>query len=161
MSENNQPSVDQIPAELLTLSAEDFENAGLTRPGKVAFKVVAATLEAGQKKTPGPGDKPWPVGAFEILITSRPDREVKGSGERHWERMRLDGHFIKRFKSFMAALGVKTQKGAPVPLVEAVKACNGRSAFGIIQHRTWGSGDNKGIAAEFVNKFGKDFGALA
>jgi len=161
MSENNQPSVDQIPSELLTLTSEQWETAGMTPAGKVGFKIVAATLEAGQKRNPNPGDKPWPVANLEVLITERPDKKVNGKGERHWERMRLDGHFLKRFKALAAAAGIKIQKGSNLSLAEVVKALNGRPAFGTIIHRSWKSGDASGTSAEFANKFGKDFSALA
>jgi hypothetical protein len=155
--QNAQPTVDDIPAEMLNLEAEDWETAGLTRAGKVGFKVEKATLGAGRTRD----GVVFPRAELELVINARPDREVTGKGERHWENIRLDGNFLRKFKGLTTAAGIKIPAGSKLSLQEVIKALNGRPAFGTIQHRKWtGRDGTENTSAELGNRFGKSFSDL-
>lgn len=155
--QNNQPSVEDIPEELLNLSSEQWETAGLTAAGKVGFKIEKAALGAGKTKD----GTIFPRAELELVINARPDREVPGKGERHWENIRLDGSFLRKFKNLALAAGIKVPKGAALSVKEVIKALNGRPAFGTIQHREWkGRDGSTNVSAELGNRFGKSFADL-
>jgi hypothetical protein len=152
-----QVTVADLPAEMLNIDSETWETAGLTRAGKVGFKIEKAVLGAGKMRD----GVVFPRAELELNISSRPDREVGGKGERHWENMRLDGNFLKKFKNLAGAAGIKIPAGAKLSLQEVIKSLNGRPAFGTIQHRTWkGRDGSDNTSAELSNRFGKSFADL-
>ena len=151
------PTLDDLDADLLTMTSERWENAGLTQPGKVGFKIINSKLAAAKDK-----NGVYPRAELEVTINARTDREVNGKGERHWENMRLDGSFLRSFKNLAVAAGIKIQPGSKMPLKEVVAALAGRAAFGSIIHREWtGRGGEKNKSANFGNRFGKSFKELS
>jgi len=151
------PTLDDLDTELLNITSEQWETAGLTQAGKVGFKIITAKLAAAKDK-----NGVYPRAELEITIHSRPDREVTGKGERHWENLRLDGSFLRTFKNLAVAAGIKIQPGSKLALKEVVSALAGRAAFGTITHREWvGRGGEKNISANFASRFGKSFKELS
>lgn len=151
------PTLDDLDSELLNITSEQWETAGLTQAGKVGFKIISSKLAAAKDK-----NGVYPRAELEVTINARPDREVTGKGERHWENMRLDGSFIGVFKKLAVAAGIKIAAGSKTPLKEIVAALAGRAAFGTIIHRPWiGRGGEKNISANFGGRFGKSFKELS
>ncbi len=149
-------TLDDLDKELLNITSEQWETAGLTQAGKVGFKIETATLEAAKDK-----NGVYPRAALEITINARPGREVAGKGERHWENMRLDGSFLRSFKNLAVSAGIKIQPGSKLALKEVVAALAGRAAFGTIMHRDWvGRSGEKNTSANFATRFGKSFKEL-
>lgn len=158
MSEEQQgPTLADLDQDLLNITSEQWETAGLTQAGKVGFKIITATLTAAKDK-----NGVYPRAELEVTINARPNREVTGKGERHWENMRLDGSFLRSFKNLAVAAGIKIQPGSKLALKEVIAALAGRTAFGTILHREWtGRGGEKNIAANFGSRFGKSFKELS
>ena len=142
---------------MLNITSEQWETAGLTQAGKVGFKIMTASLGAAKDK-----NGVYPRAELEVQINARPDREVTGKGERHWENMRLDGSFLRVFKNLATAAGIKIAPGSKTPLKELVSAVAGRAVFGSIIHRDWiGRGGEKNTSANFGSRFGKSFKELS
>ncbi len=155
--ETQGPTLDDLDAEALNITSEQWETAGLTQAGKVGFKIIKASLEAAKDK-----NGVYPRAELEVQINARTDREVSGKGERHWENMRLDGSWLRVFKNLAVAAGLKIQPGSKLALKEVVSALAGRAAFGTILHRPWvGKGGEKNVSANFANRFGKSFKELS
>ena len=155
--ETQELTLADLDAEMLTMTSDKWDNAGLTQAGKVGFKIVSATLAAAKDK-----NGVYPRAELEVQINARPDREVTGKGERHWENMRLDGSFLRSFKNLAVAAGIKIQPGSKLALKEVVSSLAGRPAFGTIIHRDWvGRGGEKNKSANFGNRFGKSFKELS
>ncbi len=151
------PTLEDLDAEMLNITSEQWETAGLTQAGKVGFKIINSTLAAAKDK-----NGVYPRAELEVQINARPDREVTGKGERHWENMRLDGSFLRSFKNLAVAAGIKIQPGTKLALKEVVAALAGRPAFGTILHREWtGRSGEKNISANFASRFGKSFKELS
>ena len=151
------PTLADLDAELLNITSEQWETAGLTQAGKVGFKIITSKLAAAKDK-----NGVYPRAELEVTINARPDREVTGKGERHWENLRLDGSFLRTFKNLAVAAGIKIQPGSKTALKEVVSALAGRAAFGTIIHREWvGRGGEKNISANFGGRFGKSFKELS
>ena len=152
-----EPTLDNLDPELLIITSEQWEVAGRTQAGKVGFKIITSKLAAAKDK-----NGVYPRAELEITINARPDREVTGKGERHWENMRLDGSFLRTFKNLAVAAGINIKPGSKTPLKELVAALAGRAAFGTIIHRPWvGRGGEKNISANFGGRFGKSFKELS
>lgn len=155
--ETQELTLDDLDAEMLTITEEQWKSAGLTQAGKVGFKIISAVLAPAKDK-----NGVYPRAELEIQINARPDREVAGKGERHWENMRLDGSFLRSFKNLATAAGIKIQSGSKLALKEVVASLAGRPAFGTIIHREWtGRGGEKNTSANFGNRFGKSFKELS
>ena len=150
------PTLDDLDQDLLTITSEQWETAGLTQAGKVGFKIINARLAAAKDK-----NGLYPRAELEVVINARPDREVSGKGERHWENMRLDGSWLRIFKNLATAAGIKLKPGSKTPLKELVESVAGRPVFGTIMHRDWiGRSGEKNTSANFGNRFGKSFKEL-
>ena len=155
--EQTAPTLDDLDADLLNISSEQWETAGLTQAGKVGFKIINATLAAAKDK-----NGIYPRAELEIQINARSDRDVAGAGERMWENMRLDGSFLRSFKNLAVAAGIKITPGSKLALKEVVAALAGRAAFGSVIHREWtGRDGSKQTSANFGNRFGKSFKELS
>ena len=155
--EQQGPTLKDLDTDLLNITSEQWETAGLTPAGKVGFKINYAILAAAKDKNGA-----YPRAELEITINARPDREVNGKGERHWENMRLDGSFLRSFKNLAQAAGINIQPGSKLALKEVVASLAGRAAFGSIIHREWvGRGGEKNTSANFGNRFGKSFKELS
>jgi len=155
--EEKELTLDDLDQEMLSITSAQWETAGLTPAGKVGFKITSATLAAAKDK-----NGVYPRAELEVQINARTDREVTGKGERHWEKMRLDGSFLRSFKNLAVAAGINIQPGSKLALKEVVAALAGRAAFGTIIHREWvGRGNEKNTSANFGNRFGKSFKELS
>ncbi|KKM00611.1 hypothetical protein LCGC14_1802720 [marine sediment metagenome] len=155
--QEQEPTLDDLDAELLNITSEQWETAGLTQAGKVGFKIISSKLAAAKDK-----NGVYPRAELEVIINARPNREVTGKGERHWENLRLDGSFLRTFKNLAVSAGIKIQPGSKLALKEVVSALAGRAAFGTIVHRDWiGRGGEKNTSANFGNRFGKSFKELS
>ncbi len=155
--EQQGPTLDDLDQDLLSITSEQWETAGLTQAGKVGFKIINANLGAARDK-----NGVYPRAELEVQINARPDREVTGGGERHWEKMRLDSSFLRSFKNLAVAAGIKIQSGSKLKLKEVVAALAGRTVFGTIIHREWtGRGGEKNTSANFGTRFGKSFKDLS
>ena len=149
-------SLADLDQELLNITSEQWETAGLTQAGKIGFKIESASLEAARDK-----NGPYPRAELEVTINARPGQDVPGKGQRHWENMRLDGSFLRSFKNLAVAAGIKIQPGSKLQLKEVVAALAGRAAFGTILHREWtGKSGEKNVSANFASRFGKSFKEL-
>jgi hypothetical protein len=149
-------SIADLSEDQLSVTGEQWETAGLTQAGKVGFKIVTAVLAAAKDK-----NGIYPRAELEIQINARPDREVSGKGERHWENMRLDGSFLRSFKDLATVAGLKIQPGSRNSLKEVVAALAGRSAFGTIVHRKWTGRNGEVTSANLGGRFGKSFKELS
>ena len=151
------PTLDDLDQDLLSITSEQWKEAGLIPAGKVGFKIIRSTLAAAKDK-----NGIHPRAELEIQINSRPDREVTGKGERMWPNFRLDGSFILQFKNLATAAGIKFPAGQQLKLKEVVESLAGRAAFGTIRHRGWTPKGSKEeiFNAEFGNRFGSSLQAL-
>ncbi len=154
--QDSEPTLADLNEDLLNITSEQWDTAGLTQAGKVGFKIITTALGAARDK-----NGVYPRAELEVTINARPGQDVPGKGQRHWEKMRLDGSFLRSFKNLAVSAGIKIQPGSKLALREVVAALAGRAAFGTIIHREWvGKSGEKNISANFGNRFGKSFKEL-
>lgn len=145
MSEHNN---DDLSGLNLTIGAEDWENAGLNKPGPVGFKIDAARLESRATK-----NGKVAVAALETSIVQRESGRVEG--EKFFDTIFLTPLGLRQFKNLAAAAGIKPAPGQPVPIPDVVKALSGKTAFGRIVHREYTKDGERQLSANFGKKFGK------
>lgn len=147
MSEQQQHDNSDLSGLNLTISATDWDNAGLNKPGPVGVKIDSARLESRVTK-----NGKVAVCALETSVLQREGGRVEG--EKFFDTIFLTPLGLRQFKNLAAGAGIKPAPGQAIAIPEVVRALNGKTVFGRIVHREYTKDGEKQLSANFGKKFG-------
>lgn len=162
MSEEGQVRIEDIDPALLSVTGDDWKNAGIESPGPVCLRIAEATLGALKYKRGPDAGKTLPTCELEMEILARPNQKFENP-PKVWDKIRLTGRSIRKFTMLAEkGCGIKVKEGTEkVTYVEVMKAMKGKVFYGNLVKDDWKDKDGNDVPKRTLGfKFAKSFSEL-